>query len=177
MEAPLNLSRPLPHLPNTGPWTSLLMVTAPGSPVSLKSLVYPATGSSISVWQGVCRREVSLTHSQPKAGHRQSEDPALARPGPGPLVAVTEGWCALATVFHASGSCVTEHLPLNSLVHIWISGVSKQVSHFPEVSQAVHGEAGLESRQLDLKAPPDLQAVLTLYHLGQRQLREKMLRE
>lgn len=166
------MSSPLPHPPNTGPWTSPLMVTAPGPPVSLKSLVYPATGSSISVWQGVCRQEVSLTHSKPEAGHNQRT--ALARPGSGPLVVVTEGRCALAAVFHASDSCVTEHLPLHPLVHIWPSGVSKQV---PGASQTVPGEARLESRRLDLKAPPNLQAVLMLYHLGQRQFREKMLRE
>jgi len=124
------------------------MVTAPGSPVSLKSLVYPATGSSISVWQGVCRQEVSLTHSEPEAGHRQSRT-ALARPGSGPLAVVTEGRCVLAAVFHTSGSYVTEHLPLHPLVHIWPSGVPKQV---PGVSQTVPGEARLESWRLDLKA-------------------------
>lgn len=93
------------------------MVAAPGPPVSLKSLVYPATGSSISVWQGYVSR--GQPHSKPEAGHNQR----TRWPGQG---LVPWLWSQRAGVrwplCSASDSCVTEHLPsppTSSHLAIW----------------------------------------------------------
>lgn len=58
-------------------------------------------------------------------------------------------------------------LPPTPILHTTIPGVSGHISHLLKVSLTVQGEAGLESRLPDLKAPGfTLQAVLILYYLG-----------